>query len=103
MKYAMTWTSRLGGSGKDNEVALHRALELFSKWQPPAGTTFHQFVGRVDGEGGYAIVETDNPAELLTETLKFVPFNAFQINPVVDMDQWAQAAQQGIDFRSSIG
>src|SRR6476620_3884947 len=78
MKYAMTWTNRLGGSGKDNEDAARRALELFSKWQPAAGTTFHQFVGRVDGEGGFAIVETDNPTELLTETLKFAPFNVFQ-------------------------
>ncbi|MCV7060582.1 DUF3303 domain-containing protein [Mycolicibacterium vaccae] len=103
MKYAMTWTSRLGAAGKDNEEALRRALELFSKWQPPAGTTFHQFVGRVDGEGGFAIVETDNGTELLAETMKFSPFNSFQIHPVVDMDQWAQAAQQGIDYRNSIG
>lgn len=102
MKYAMTWTSRLGGSGKENEEAVQRALELFSKWQPPAGTTFHQFVGRVDGEGGFAIVETDNAVELLTETSKFAPFNSFQVHPVVDMGDWAQAAQQGIDFRHSI-
>ena len=102
MKYAMTWTSRLGAAGKDNEEALRRALELFSKWQPPAGTTFHQFVGRVDGEGGFAIVETDNGTELLAETMKFSPFNSFQIHPVVDMDEWARAAQQGIDFRGSI-
>ncbi|WP_238994639.1 DUF3303 domain-containing protein [Mycolicibacterium chubuense] len=98
----MTWTSRLGGSGEDNEKAMKRALELFSKWQPPAGTTFHQFVGRLDGEGGFAIVETDNSTELLTETMKFAPFNSFQIHPVVDMADWAQAAQQGIDFRASI-
>src|SRR6476619_8172861 len=103
MKYAMTWTSRLGASGKDNEETLRRALELFSKWQPPAGTTFHQFVGRVDGEGGYAIVETDNPTELLTETLKFAPFNSFHVTPVVDMDECAQEAHPGIHFRSSTG
>ena len=66
------------------------------------GTTFHQFVGRLDGEGGFAIVETDNPAELLGETAKFAPFNLFQIHPVVDMDEWAQAAQAGIEFRESI-
>ena len=102
MKYAMSWTTRLGGSGKENEEAVGRALTLFSKWQPPASATFHQFVGRLDGEGGFAIVETDNPAELLTETLKFAPFNAFQIHPVVDMGDWAQAAQQGIDFRASV-
>lgn len=102
MKYAMAWTSRLTGSGKDNEEALRRALQLFSKWQPPAGTTFHQFVGRVDAGGGYAIVETDDPAELLNGTTKFAPFNEFQIHPVVDIAQWAQAGQEGIDFRDSI-
>lgn len=102
MKYAMTWTSRLGGAGAENEVAMRRALELFTKWQPPAGTTFHQFVGRLDGEGGFAIVETDHAAELLTGTMKFAPFNTFNIYPVVDMNEWAQAAQEGIDFRSSI-
>jgi hypothetical protein len=86
MKYVMAWTSRLGGSGKENEDGVERALQLFSKWQPPAGTTFHQFVGRVDGEGGFAVVETDNPAELLDGTSKFAPFNIFQIYPVVDMN-----------------
>ena len=41
----------------------------------------------------------DNPSGLLAETAKFTPFNVFQIYPVVDMDEWAQAAQGGIDFR----
>jgi hypothetical protein len=102
MKYAMAWTSRLTGSSRDNEEALRRALALFSKWQPPAGTTFHQFVGRVDAGGGYAIVETDNPAELLDGTTKFAPFNEFEIHPVVDMAEWARAGQEGIDFRDSV-
>ena len=99
MKYAMTWTTRAGGSGKDNEESARRGLELFSKWQPTAGTTFHQFVARLDAEGGFAIVETDNPSELLAETMKFAPYNVFQIYPVIDMDAFAHAAQEGIDFR----
>jgi hypothetical protein len=103
LKYAMTWTNRLGGSGKDNEDGVRRGLEVFSKWQPSAGTTFHQFVGRIDGEGGFAIVETENPTELLTETAKFAPFNVFHIHPVVDMGEWAQAMQAGIDYRASGG
>lgn len=102
MKYAMVWVSRVSGSGRENEDAVRRGLEIFSKWQPPAGTTFHQFVGRVDGEGGFAIVETDNPSELLTETAKFAPYNAFQIHPVVDIDEWTRAVQGGIDYRDSI-
>lgn len=102
MKYVMAWTSRLSGSGKENEEGVQRALQLFSKWEPPAGATFHQFVGRVDAEGGFAVVETDNPAELLDGTAKFAPFNVFQIHPVVDIGDWAQTAQAGADFRSSI-
>ncbi len=103
MKYVMTWTSRLGGSGKDNEESTQRALEVFAKWQPAAGTTFHQFVGRLDAEGGFAVVETDNPAELLDATAKFAPYNIFQVYPVVDINEWAQTAQVGVDFRGSIG
>lgn len=103
MKYAMTWTTRPGGSGKDNEDSQRRALELFAKWQPAKGTTFHQFVGRLDGEGGFAIVETDNPQDMLADTAKFAPFNVFQIYPVVDMNEWADAAQKAVDFRASVG
>ncbi|MDT5058518.1 MAG: hypothetical protein QOI79_143 [Mycobacterium sp.] len=51
MKYVLSWTNCLTGSSKENEEGAKRALELFSKWQPPAGVTFLQFVGRLDGEG----------------------------------------------------
>jgi hypothetical protein len=102
MKYVLAWTSRFGGSGKDNEESAARALQLFSKWQVPAGSTFHQFVGRLDGDGGFAVVETDDPAELLDGTGKFAPFNVFQIYPVVDMTDWVAATQTGVEFRGSI-
>jgi hypothetical protein len=102
MKFVMAWTSRINSSGRENEEAVQRALQLFSKWQPPAGVTFHQFVGRVDSEGGFAVVETDQPAELLSATGKFAPYNVFHIYPVVDINDWAQQAQDGVEFRESI-
>ena len=102
MKYVMTWTVRLGGSAEDNEAAARRGLELFSKWQQPASTTFHQFVSRLDGSGGFAVVETDNPADLLDGTSKFFTLNEFQLYPVVDMAEWVRAAQDGMEFRESI-
>jgi hypothetical protein len=103
MKYVMAWTSRLSGSGKENEDGVRRALAVFSQWQPPAGTTFHQFVGRLDAEGGFAVVETDDPTELAAATAKFAPFNVFQIYPVVDISEWALTMQEGVDFRGAIG
>jgi hypothetical protein len=102
MKYVIAWTGRLTGSAKDNEEALRRGLEVFSKWTAPASTTIHQFVGRLDGDGGFAVWETDNPADLLDSVAKFAPFNEFQIYPVVDITEWAQAAQKGVEFRESI-
>jgi hypothetical protein len=103
MKYVMTWTTRFSGSAAENEAAARRGLEMFSKWQQPAGTTFHQFVGRVDGSGGFAVVETDNPADLLDGTGKFATLNEFQLYPVVDIADWLQSAQDGVEFRASIG
>jgi hypothetical protein len=99
MKYVMAWTNRLNGSAKENEEGVQRTLQLFSNWQPPAGTTFQQFVGRLDAGGGFAVIETDNPAELLDGTAKFGPFNEFQIYPVVDMEEWVQGLQEGVKFR----
>ena len=103
MKYVMVWTSRLNGSEKENEESTRRGVEIFSKWQPPSSTTFHQFVGRVDGAGGFAVVESDNPADLLDGVAKFGPLNEFQLFPVVDIADWMAAMQEGVAFRESIG
>lgn len=103
MKYVLSWTNRLGGSSKENEESAKRVLDLFFKWQPPAGVTFHQFVGRLDGEGAFAVVETDNPNDILDATAKFGPLKVFSIYPVVDMAEWAQMLQEGVEFRESIG
>ena len=103
MKYVLSWTNRLGGSSRENEEGAKRALELFAKWQPPAGVTFHQFVGRLDGEGAFAVVETGDPTDILDASAKFAPLKVFNAYPVVDMTEWAQKLQEGVEFRESIG
>ena len=52
MKYVMSWTTRYHGSATDNENTAKRGVETFTKWTPPAGLKFEQFVGRIDGVGG---------------------------------------------------
>ncbi len=103
MKYVLGWTNRLTGSSKENEEGAKRALELFSKWQPPAGVTFLQFVGRLDGEGAFAVVETDDPTDILDASAKFAPLKMFTVYPVIDMAEWAQKLQEGVEFRESVG
>ena len=73
MKYVVSWTFRIGGSAADNEAAVKRLLEVYSKWTIPASMTYHQLVSRVDGNGGFAVVETDNPMDMVGDVMKFGP------------------------------
>jgi len=99
MKYVMAWTYRLNGSAMENEASVQRGLEVFSKWRPPEGMTIHQFVGRIDGSGGFSVVETDNPMDLAVQSSKFGFIADYQIFPVVEMDGAVQALQEGAEFR----
>ena len=103
MKYLVSMTFRLNGSATENEAAARRILDLYSKWTPPDGTTFHQFVGRVDGGGTFAVIETDNPADLAATTSKFGPYVEYEVHPVLDIVDSVRVAQEAIEFRESIG
>jgi len=98
----VSWKARGGGSASDNEAGIARSLEVFSKWSPPADETFHQFLFRVDGEGAYAVVETDNPLSLLEGPAKFAPYFEFGVVPVVDIAEGVPVLNDGIEFRNSI-
>jgi hypothetical protein len=103
MKYVVSWTFRSFGSVAEQEASATRLLKVYSKWTPPASLTYHQFLGRIDGSGGYQVVETDSPADLAETTAKFTPFADFQIEPVLDVADAVGAAQAAIAFRESIG
>src|SRR6516164_1874344 len=79
MKYVLTWKPRSGGSAAENEASADRALDLVSKWTPDPDVTIHQFVLRIDGEGGFAVVESDNPAGSLRAVAIFSPFSEYTI------------------------
>jgi hypothetical protein len=102
MKYVVTWTFRSFGSAAEQEASVTRLLKVYSKWTPPASVTYHEFLGRIDGSGGYQVVETDSPADLAETTAKFTPFADFQVEPVLDIADAVGAAQAGIEFRESI-
>lgn len=70
MKYVVAWKPRLGGSAAENEATAARVLEVFNKWTPASDVTFHQFVLRVDGEGGFAVTEGDDPATVARDIAK---------------------------------
>jgi Protein of unknown function (DUF3303) len=102
MKYLISWTARAGGSAADNDATVKRSLAVFSKWSPPADATFHQFLARLDGTGGFAVVETDNPASVAEGPTKFGPYFEFDVTPVMDITEGAQLASEGAEFRDSV-
>jgi hypothetical protein len=102
MKFVVTWKVRSGGSAADNEAAAARTLEVFGKWSPPSDETFHQFLGRLDGTGGFAVIETDNPDSLAEAPAKFGTYLDFEIIPVNDITETTRLLGEGVEFRNSI-
>jgi hypothetical protein len=101
MKFMVTWTTRSGSPFAENESAVTRVLEVFNKWTPPADETFHQFLGRLDSTGGFAVVETDNPDSLGEAAAKFSPYFYFEIIPVNDIGETTRLLSEGVEFRKS--
>ncbi len=98
MKYVITWTAR----GTD-EAADARSLQVFGQWTPSEAATFHQFLGRVDGRGGFAVVETDDPATIARDAAIFGAWFDFEVYPCLEITETAAVGQEAVEFRSSVG
>jgi hypothetical protein len=59
-------------------------------------------VQRVDGDGGFAVVETDDPTTVLKDTLKFAPWFKYECFPVIDIMDAVSVFQEAIDYRESL-
>lgn len=98
MKYVVQWMARDNTSVED----AHHLTSVFQKWQPSPNSTFHQFVERCDGQGGFAVVEGDNPADLLRDAAIFSPWFVFDVYPVMDVMDAFAVQQEALAFLDSI-
>jgi hypothetical protein len=98
MKYVLTWETRANAS----EEVDARSLQVFSKWTPSEGTEFVQFVWRVDGRGGFAVVETEDVTLIARDTAIFGAFLDFSVYPVLDAQEAARIAGEAVEFRQSV-
>jgi Protein of unknown function (DUF3303) len=97
-KYMLEWTNRDSATG---EGTGRRLMDVFSKWTPAAGN-IQQFLSRVDGGGGYSVVETDNLLEILRDTTKFSPWLEFTVTPVIDITDAVPVFNEALDFVESV-
>jgi hypothetical protein len=100
MKYVLTWWERPGGSYADYEAAQKRVLSVFQNWEMPESLDIHQFVVRVGEFGGYAVLETDNVADVQKLTTTFAVFQ-FRLEPVMDVMDAVAAEEEGIAWREA--
>jgi hypothetical protein len=98
MKYVVTWEARQTAS----EESQARGLQVFSKWAPSEGATFLQFLGRVDGRGGYAVVETDDPSLVAKDAAIFGAFFDMSVHPVMEITDTAMIAAEAVEFRRAV-
>jgi muconolactone delta-isomerase len=77
-------------------------LELFQAWQMPESLTFRQFLVRVGEFGGYAVVETDDPAALHRAASTFAVFR-FRVEPVLDVTDAVAAESEAVAWRDAVG
>ena len=101
MKYVLTWWERSGGSYADYEAAQKRVLSVFQEWEMPESLTFHHFLVRVGEFGGYAVLETDNVADVHKLTTTFAVFQ-FRFEPVLDVTDAVAAEAEAISWRDSV-
>ncbi|TME28004.1 MAG: DUF3303 domain-containing protein [Chloroflexi bacterium] len=102
MLFQVNYTTRAGGSAKDNEQSAKRGLALFSKWSPPPGMDVKSFHARADGKGGTVVVETDDVTVLLDGPAKFGAINEFEIVPIVDITEAVPILSEAIEWGDSI-
>ena len=101
-KYVMTWKPHAGASAADNDASIKRSLAVFANWSPPSELTFHEFLTRADGQGGYAVVSTDDVAAAAGEIPKFTTYNEFALIPVLEIADGVGLGGEAIAFRDGI-
>ena len=101
MKYVIGWKRKRHGTMAEYEEGQRRALALLRQWKRPEAVTIHQWVVRAGGDGGYAVIETEELAAVHEATRVFSGLN-FSIEPVLDIDVALAAAGQALEWRDSV-
>jgi|SRR3974390_82287 hypothetical protein len=105
MKYMIEWTIRQAGLSNDQNFASSQALlNAFGKWKPEDGLTVHAFVSKLSGNGGYVLVEANDPKVIVSFVSKYTFWNDATVVPVLDVGEtvpinaaslaWAQGASK---------
>ncbi len=95
MLFYIGWKARAGQGPTEPETAL----EIFSRWEPPAGMEIKGMWVRPDG-GGFGMFEVSS-AEVIYEAT--APWSEayldYDIAPIVDIERGVELLNKAISFR----
>ena len=98
MKYVISWEIRPAVTEQD----AARSLEVFGKWSPSEGSDFKEFLARVDGRGGFAVVEVDDPALIAKDVAPFGTWFDFTVYPVLEIAEATEINMGAVEFLASV-
>lgn len=98
MKYVVSWEARPSITEED----ARRSLTVFSKWSPSHPEHFSAFLGRIDRNGGFAVIETDDATEIAKDTAPFAGWFEFHVYPCMDIADSAAIDTEAMAFLESV-
>jgi muconolactone delta-isomerase len=101
MQYMIVWNERPQGSATEYEKAQRRILDVFGKWQQPAGFKIECFVVRVGDWGGYMLAEVDDVIEI-HKLCSMLPAFRFEVRPVVPVEVAIRGELEVMDWRDKL-
>ena len=98
MKYVVSWENR----PSPTEESAARSLQVFGKWTPSETVTYGEFLSRLDGNGGFAVVETDDPSAIAKDIAPFGVWFEFTVHPVLEIADAVVIDTEAIAFQRSV-
>ncbi len=96
MLFCVSWNPRAGQAGPESEAAL----EMFTRWTPPAGMDIKAMYARVDG-GGFCVCEVSSAEVVFSATAPWAGvYLDYEVVPIVEIDKAVGLLQEAIAFRN---
>jgi hypothetical protein len=97
VKYIITYTIRNAGLTYDqNLTGAEALLTAFGKWKPEEGLSIQAFVSKVSGNGGYVLVEANDPKVVTSFVSKYNYWNDVDVVPVIDVGEAVPIVQSSL-------
>ena len=101
MKYMIEYKVRHGHHFEQNFGAAEGLLKAFGKWKPEDGLAVRAFVSNLMADGGYVLVEADDPKVVVAFVSKFSYWNDAEVIPVVDVTEVTSVASGSLEWARS--